>query len=80
MIPIVRYASQEKQMGELLAAHDVSLKSDLSEQEYLELREILEQYLTNGKLWNESIQLNLKKFCLILCGPDEVSFLYEYCK
>lgn len=76
MKEIVDYAKSEKQMGDLLTSMGVSIEKDFSDEERRKLRRYLEQYMSSDAC--HPIQLDMKKFVLIICGADEASYLYQY--
>lgn len=72
----VDYSRNRLQMGDLLKSMNVSIKDDFSDIEHKKLKKYLENYMTNGSC--NLIQMDLKKFYLVLQGSDEVSYLYQY--
>lgn len=72
----IDYSQSEKQMGDLLTSMGVSIKADFSDEERKDLRRYLEQYMSSDAC--HPIQLDMKKFVLIICGADEASYLYQY--
>lgn len=79
MKKVVDYFFSPYQMGDLLQSENVSIRNDFSDAEQENLRKYLEEYMS-GSYENKSIQIDLKKFCLILRGADEADYLYEYVK
>lgn len=78
MMPTIRYACQEKQMGDLLAANGVSFVSDFTERERAELRKLLEDYMSSANTWTTAITVDLKKIRLVFDNVDHVGHLYPY--
>lgn len=72
----VDYSGNRLQMGDLLKSMNVSIKDDFSDIERKKLKKYLENYLISGS--RNLIQIDMKKFNLILKGSDEVSYLYQY--
>lgn len=73
MKPIIYYAAQDMQMGDLLLSHH----AHLDKEERALLLEMLQHYLINGRMWDKSFTADLGTFHLVLNGPDEVGHLYD---
>ena len=76
MKPTIYYAAQDMQMGDLLLSYHVHL--DRADRALLQ--EALRDYLIDGRVWNKSFVADLNTCRLVLNGPDEVAYLYDYVK
>ena len=76
MKPTIYYAAQDMQMGDLLLSHHVRL----SRAGRAQLQEALRDYLIDGRVWDKSFVADLNTCRLVLNGPDEVAYLYDYVK
>lgn len=77
--PIIDYNYSTLQMGDLIASEGVSIKKDFSEAEREQLAKCLEDYMSSEHAMDE-FKIDLKKFYLVIKGPDEASHLYQYFK
>ena len=76
MKPTIYYAAQDMQMGDLLLSYHVHL--DRADRALLQ--EALRDYLIDGRMWDMPFVADLGTLRLVLNGPDEVGYLYDYIK
>ena len=78
MKPTIDYNNNSLQMRDLLREMGVSFRKDFTTKEQEALRKQLINYMK--KPGEGGIKIDLKKFFLVLNGPDEAGYLYEYVK
>ena len=76
MKPTIYYAALDMQMGDLLLSYHVHLDRPA----HALLQEALRDYMIDGRMWDMPFVANLGTLRLVLNGPDEVGYLYDYIK
>ena len=72
----IDYARNPNQMGDLLIVKGVNIKHDFTVEERAILRKKLERYMKHES--DQFLEINLKKFILLIKGSDEASYLHQY--